>query len=63
MEYCVDNLPNDLRAALPAECVGWPCLQRCGLCYDEPFLAVDGELVTGDDHEELLADAGVSPDR
>lgn len=63
IEYCVDNVPPELRAALPDECVEWPCLQRCGLCYDGAFLAVDGDLVIGESHAELLAEAGVNLDR
>lgn len=23
-----------------------PCLERCGVCRDRPFLVVDGELIT-----------------
>jgi uncharacterized protein YuzB (UPF0349 family) len=30
------------------------CLQRCGTCYSEDFLVVDGSLAIGDSHGTLL---------
>jgi uncharacterized protein YuzB (UPF0349 family) len=31
-----------------------PCLQRCGACYEESLLVVDGTVKRGDSFEELL---------
>lgn len=63
IEYCVDNMPTDLRESLPTDAEASPCLMRCGLCHDGPIVVVDGELYCGDDHTQLLHDAGVALDR
>lgn len=62
IEYCVENMPTDLRTSLPVNAEASPCLMRCGLCHDGAIVAVDGELYCGDDHKQLLYDAGVALD-
>ena len=61
VEYCLSNVPTPARAMLQA--CGLPvredsCLQRCGCCYDGPFLVVDGEVVEGASHREILERIG-----
>lgn len=57
LECCLGNVSSDGLAALKDseyklnETI---CLDRCGACYDRPFLIVDGELRTGESHEEIL---------
>lgn len=50
IECCVRNVDNGvsdrLRESGDAVRIR-PCLERCGLCRDRPFLVVDGELVIG----------------
>lgn len=59
IEYCVGNVPQEVRELLPPEAEASPCLMRCGLCYDGAILAIDGELYQGPSHEAILADTGV----
>lgn len=57
VECCLSNVSADARIALDEsdhEVRETFCLDRCGDCYDRPFLVVDGELRTGDSHEVLL---------
>lgn len=63
MEYCVQNVPPDIRDCLPPEAEASPCLMRCGHCYEGAILAIDGKVYTGESHETLLQDAGVPLDR
>lgn len=57
LECCLSNVSSDGLAALKSsehklnETI---CLDRCGVCYDQPFLIVDGELRTGESHQEIL---------
>lgn len=50
IECCVRNVDNGvsdrLREGDDAVRIR-PCLERCGVCRDRPFLVVDGELVIG----------------
>ena len=60
IEYCMDNVDRRVRNRL-RELDGTAerqCLQRCGTCCRSPFLVVDGDLVTKDDHEALLRTVG-----
>lgn len=34
------------------------CLDRCGTCYEESFLVIDGELASGPSYEEILQTHG-----
>ena len=57
VEYCLNNVDDETRAALLRAgpwVVESSCLQRCGLCYDGPFLLADGEEFDGMSHAELL---------
>jgi len=56
-ECCLSNVSSDGLAALKKsenELNETICLDRCGVCYDQPFLIVDGEIQTGDSHKKLL---------
>ncbi|MBX0296955.1 DUF1450 domain-containing protein [Haloarcula nitratireducens] len=57
IEACVSNIDSEVRnrlEKLDTSTVVAPCLEHCGRCYREPLLVVDGELITGDSHAELL---------
>jgi uncharacterized protein YuzB (UPF0349 family) len=59
IEACVSNVDHQTRSQLSDADVStsvYPCLEHCGRCYREPFLVVDGELVTGESHGALLAE-------
>ncbi|WP_224337736.1 DUF1450 domain-containing protein [Haloprofundus halobius] len=58
IEYCRTNVEADARAsfaALDATVVEKCCLRRCGTCYTDPFLVVDGEPRRGESHAALVA--------
>jgi uncharacterized protein YuzB (UPF0349 family) len=59
ISYCLSNVDDATRHMLQTydgackvieEC----CLQRCGYCYDEPFLVVDDQLVRGSSHAAIF---------
>ena len=57
VECCIDNVDVNSQQAIEAsdETVDVQyCLQRCGICYKDSFLVVDGDVVTGEDHLKLL---------
>ncbi|RIK34885.1 MAG: hypothetical protein DCC55_32030 [Chloroflexi bacterium] len=57
INYCLNNVTADVRRQLDAldlTAVEDYCLQRCGDCFAGPFLVVDGRLVTGDSHAQIL---------
>lgn len=57
IECCRSNLPPDGRKELissPHRVRETICLDRCGTCYDDPFVVVDGELHTGTSHRDIL---------
>lgn len=57
IEYCINNVDDDVRAGLLSSGLGVresQCLQRCGHCYAGPFLVVDGELIEGEAYGILL---------
>lgn len=59
IEYCRHNgdcTVNDVLLDSSLDVDVRFCLDRCGECYDEPFLLVDGEMVTGSSHREILAE-------
>lgn len=62
IEYCVTNVPPEVRESLPLEAEASPCLMRCGQCYEGAMLAIDGDLCCGEDHETILRDAGMDLD-
>ncbi|MEF8853834.1 MAG: DUF1450 domain-containing protein [Haloarculaceae archaeon] len=75
IEYCLRNVDGTTRKRLLAAGAGTDadaaadesatvveqrCLQRCGECYREDFLVVDGAVETGASHAALLSAHGVS---
>lgn len=57
IECCLSNITSEARIALDQvdhEVRETICLDRCGPCYDQPFLVVDGEIYTADDHHDLI---------
>lgn len=57
VECCLSNVSSDARVALNEsdhDVREALCLDRCGTCYDQPFLVVDGELQQGNSHQQLL---------
>ena len=61
VESCLHNTDSTVRRLLreridetAATIEFRSCLQRCGPCFEAPFLVVDGELRTGDSHEALV---------
>lgn len=58
IEYCISNASPDERDGLPAFAAARPCMQECGRCYEGPFLAIDGELVAGDNYGTILDACG-----
>ncbi|PSP51237.1 hypothetical protein BRC60_03360 [Halobacteriales archaeon QH_1_68_42] len=71
VEYCLRNVSGETRERLAAEASAGRdadtddaggvavderrCLQRCGTCYSEAFLVVDGTVAVADSHADLLA--------
>lgn len=65
VECCVNNLTPDGRETLDGSerDVRFSfCLDRCGRCYETPFLVIDGEPVSGDSYDEVLAADERSPE-
>jgi len=57
LECCLSNVSSDGLAALKEsehDVNEKICLDRCGVCYDQPALVADGELLTGESHQEIL---------
>lgn len=57
LECCLSNVSSDARVALndaDYEVREAFCLDRCGRCYDDPFLVIDGKVRTGESHRDLL---------
>lgn len=56
-ECCVSNVDAEARALLAESDVDVAesyCLDRCGQCYEGPFLVVDGTVVQGESYEAVL---------
>jgi len=57
INYCLSNIEPETRPLLhqshfhPIEDF---CLGRCGYCEAGAFLVVDGEVVTGESHREII---------
>jgi uncharacterized protein YuzB (UPF0349 family) len=61
VNYCLNNVTIDERQelnALDLVVVEDYCLQRCGDCFATPFLVVDGKLITGASHAQILCKVG-----
>jgi uncharacterized protein YuzB (UPF0349 family) len=57
INYCLSNVNPEARCLLRQSqfhVIEDFCLHRCGLCYEGPFLIVDGEELLGDSHQEIL---------
>lgn len=57
ISYCVNNVDDAARALLRAhacEAAEEHCLQRCGACYEGPFLLLDGQFFSGPSHRAIL---------
>jgi uncharacterized protein YuzB (UPF0349 family) len=77
IEYCLRNVDSETRdrllgagaSACPdagadgADVLEQRCLQRCGTCYSEEFLVVDGDVETAGSHATLLATHGIGEER
>lgn len=64
VEYCISNVDPDRRVRIEASDAtvrAASCLQRCGRCYERPFLVLDGEFVAGDHLNTLERAAGEEP--
>lgn len=62
IECCLSNVASEARIALDEsdhEVRESFCLDRCGDCYTRPFLVVDGELRSGDSHDDILESAAM----
>lgn len=58
IEYCVNNVTSAARKRIETcsgGAQGYPCLERCGTCRQDPFLVVDGEIHRAETHRELLS--------
>lgn len=57
IEYCLCNVDDDQRDRLQnLDCTReYTCLEHCGICCGEAFLVVDGTVVRGESHEQLLS--------
>ena len=57
VECCVHNLTGDSREPVDRiddEVRMSFCLDRCGTCYEGPFLVIDGKLQAGGSYKEIL---------
>lgn len=57
LSYCVNNVDDAARALLRAHACATAeehCLQRCGACYEGPFLLLDGQFFSGPSHHAIL---------
>jgi uncharacterized protein YuzB (UPF0349 family) len=62
IEFCVNNLDLGSREAKEAleknqeyDVIEYGCLGNCGECFMFPYALVNGEMVEGENGEELLA--------
>lgn len=57
IECCIDNMDGnefqEIKASSKSVDIQY-CLQRCGICYERSFFVVDGNIVSGASHLELL---------
>lgn len=61
IEFCVNNLEVGSRRAMEkwendptVDVVEYGCLGHCGECFMMPFALVNGELVAGENEDELI---------
>ncbi len=61
VEYCSSNAHHGTEDVIrrlererpDVETIEYGCLGNCGMCYLEPYVLVDGEIVSADDAESL----------
>lgn len=61
VECCVSNLTSDGRKAIEnsEHDVRFSfCLDRCGRCHEDSFLVIDGDPISGESYDEILAKYG-----
>ena len=61
IEFCLSNLASGAQKAMEAlerdpnlDIVEYGCLNSCGICANNLFALVNGEMVTGDTVEDLV---------
>lgn len=61
IEFCASNLADgahkafaELEQDLNLDIVEYGCLSMCGKCARSPFALVNGDLVVGEDNDELV---------
>ena len=61
IEFCISNLASGAQEALEKlekdpnlDIIEYGCLSYCGKCASTLFALVNGEVVTGDDPEQLV---------
>lgn len=61
IEFCISNLANGSQKALEQlekdpnlDIVEYGCLGYCGKCFESLYALVNGEVVAGETHEELV---------
>ncbi|WP_243290436.1 YuzB family protein [Bacillus sp. FJAT-47783] len=61
IEFCVSNLANGSQAALEKlekdpnlDIVEYGCLGYCGKCFEGLYALVNGEVVMGEDPDQLV---------
>lgn len=62
INYCLSNVTAETRRQLRGlehVVVEDFCLQRCGDCFAGPFLLIDGQLVRGESHAQLIHELSI----
>ncbi|MGM0875476.1 MAG: YuzB family protein [Bacillota bacterium] len=61
IEFCISNLANGAQVALQQlekdpnlDIIEYGCLGYCGKCNNSPYALVNGEIVTGNNPDELV---------
>jgi uncharacterized protein YuzB (UPF0349 family) len=61
IEFCISNLANGAQAAMQQlekdpnlDIIEYGCLGYCGKCYNSLYALVNGEIVTGNNPDELV---------
>ncbi|MFY4775531.1 YuzB family protein [Metabacillus sp. RGM 3146] len=61
IEFCISNLANGSQKALEIlerdpnlDIIEYGCLGYCGKCFESLYALVNGEVVAGETHDELV---------
>lgn len=61
IEFCISNLANGAQAVMQQlekdpnlDIIEYGCLGYCGKCYNSLYALVNGEIVTGNNPDELV---------